>query len=29
MGLIPPSAVPPFYLIEGCRAREAAPQIGI
>jgi hypothetical protein len=29
MGLVPPSAVPPFYRIDGCRDREAAPQIGI
>jgi hypothetical protein len=30
MGLLAPSAVPPFFLIEGCsRDRETAPQIGV
>jgi hypothetical protein len=30
MGLLPPTAVPPFFLIEGCsRNRETAPQLGV
>ena len=29
MGLLPPSAVPPFFMIEGCRDRESAPQVGV
>ncbi len=28
MGLIPPGDVPPFYYVDGCPDREAAPQIG-
>jgi hypothetical protein len=29
MGLIPPEDVPPFFYVDGCSNREAAPEVGI